>query len=71
METFKYLSPKIINLFNYLDNICQYPIKIEEKNKKIYEIVIKKMMDYLLEIIFDGKIDDLFAEKIPKLDEDI
>ena len=70
METFKYLSPKIINIFNYLDNICQYPIKIEEKNKKIYEIVIKKMLDCILKIIFDGKLDDLFTEIIPKIDED-
>ena len=67
-EVNKYLSPKMNYIFHYIENICEYSFKPDEENKNNYKLIIHKMIESLLNIIFKGKIDSLFAEEIPRIE---
>ena len=60
----KYISQKMHYIYKYLENICDYQFKPDEESEKKYNIIIKKMIESLLNIIFEGKIENIFSEEI-------
>ena len=66
----KWISPKMNYIYNYLQNLCDYTFKPNEESKSNYKNIIHKMIESLFNIIFEGKLDDLFAEEIPKIEEE-
>ena len=70
IEINKYISGKMNYIYHYLENICNYSFKPDDENKNKYEIIIHKMIESLLNIIFEGKLDILFEEEIPKIEKE-
>ena len=69
-EVNNYISPKMTYIYRYLENLCDYTFKPDEDNKINYDIIIKKMVESLLNVIFAGKIEEIFSEEIPKIETD-
>ena len=65
----KYLSPKMNYIYNYLENFAEYPFKPYEENKDNYKKIIHKLIDLLIDVIFKGKLDELFSEEIIKIED--
>ena len=57
-------------IYHYLENLCNYTFKPEKENEKEYNIIIKKMVESILNVTFRGKLDELFSEEIPKIEND-
>ncbi len=68
-EVNKYFSPKMNYIHQYLENLSNYSYIPEEKNKSNYEKVFKELIESLFKVIFSGKLDELFNEEIPQIDE--
>ena len=65
----KYLSPKMNYIYNYLENFADYPFKPYEENKENYKTIIHKLIDFLINAVFKGKLDELFSEEIINIED--
>ena len=69
-ETNKYISNKMNYIYQYLDNICNFSFKTEEENKNKYKTIIQKMIESIFNILFNGKLENLFEQEIPLVEKD-
>ena len=66
----KIISPKMNYIYNYLENLCNYSFNPSEENKDVCKKLIQNMIKSLFKIIFEGKLDSLFSNEIPKIDDE-
>ena len=64
----KYFSNKMIYINTYLEQLSSPNINIDKANEEKFNKIIKKIIEYLFDIILNGKLDELFSKKIHKLD---
>ena len=69
-EINKVISPKMHFIYHYLENLCDYSFKPNKESETIYIKIIQNMIKSLIKIIFEGNLDFLFSNEIPKIEEE-